>query len=80
MVGSFSLVVKYIVAVMKKFHGKRVPKPRMKKMSHTALYLSRGVLMAVMVLVSEVEVCVQCGFDRGNQVIYEDITDDHITA
>lgn len=24
---------------MKKFHGKRVPKPRMKKMIHTALYL-----------------------------------------
>ena len=28
-----------MVAVMKKFHGKRVPRPRMKKMIHTALYL-----------------------------------------
>lgn len=26
---------------MKKFHGKRVPKPRMKKMIHTALYLGK---------------------------------------
>lgn len=30
-----------IVAVMKKFHGKRVPKPRMKKMIHTNLYLGK---------------------------------------
>ena len=28
-----------MVAVMKKFHGKRVPRPRMKKMIHTAWYL-----------------------------------------
>lgn len=26
---------------MKKFHGKRVPKPRMKKIIHTALYLGK---------------------------------------
>lgn len=27
---------------MKKFQGRRVPKPRMKKMIHTALYLGNG--------------------------------------
>lgn len=27
-------------AVMKKFHGNRVPSPRVKKISHTPLYLS----------------------------------------
>lgn len=30
-----------MVAVMKKFHGRSVPSPRMKKIIHTALYLSR---------------------------------------
>jgi len=32
--------VKYLVAVMKKFHGSSVPRPSMKKISQTALYLS----------------------------------------
>lgn len=30
------------LAVMKKFHGSSVPRPRMKKISQTALYLRRG--------------------------------------
>lgn len=30
------------LAVMKKFHGSSVPRPRMKKISQTALYLQRG--------------------------------------
>ena len=30
------------LAVMKKFHGSSVPRPRMKKMSQTALYLWKG--------------------------------------
>lgn len=30
-----------MVAVMKKFHGSRVPKPNMKKINQTPLYLSR---------------------------------------
>lgn len=30
------------LAVMKKFHGSSVPRPRMKKISQTALYLWRG--------------------------------------
>ena len=29
-------------AVMKKFHGRSVPKPSMKKISHTDLYLAGG--------------------------------------
>lgn len=28
-----------MVAVMKKFHGRRVPKPNMKKISHMPLFL-----------------------------------------
>jgi len=30
------------LAVMKKFHGSSVPRPRMKKINQTALYLQRG--------------------------------------
>lgn len=32
-----------MVAVMKKFHGRRVARPMMKKMIHTALYLVERV-------------------------------------
>lgn len=32
-----------MVAVMKKFHGRRVAKPMMKKIIHTALYLWQRV-------------------------------------
>lgn len=37
--GSSPAKLPTIVAVMKKFHGRRVPRPIMKKMIHTALYL-----------------------------------------
>lgn len=35
----FNKTMVTMVAVMKKFHGSRVPRPRMKNMIHTALYL-----------------------------------------
>ncbi len=35
----FNETIVTMVAVMKKFHGSRVPRPRMKNMIHTALYL-----------------------------------------
>lgn len=46
---SISRLLKYRVAVMKKFHGSNVPRPRMKNISQTALYLSGGGGAIVMV-------------------------------